>query len=80
MGTISFRIVEPNSKPFSDQSLLDACVDPQFSGVFPDDPDLGIFPRSKGPANVSTSLNHNQDRLGSQESRNQPDEGTRNND
>lgn len=57
MGTISFRIVEPNSKPFSDQSLLDACVDPQFSGVFPDDPDLGIFPRSKDPANDQSPAN-----------------------
>ena len=48
MGTISFRIVDPNSRPFAtDPSLLDAAVDPQFSGVFPDDPGLGIVSERK---------------------------------
>lgn len=47
MGTITFRIVEPSSRPFADPSILDACTDPQFNGVFPDDPDLGIVPERK---------------------------------
>jgi len=42
MGTISFRIVKPTDPPFADQSMLDACIDPQYNGVFPDDPSLGI--------------------------------------
>lgn len=48
MGTISFRIVDSNSRPFAtDPSILDTCVDPQFSGVFPDDPGLGIVSERK---------------------------------
>ncbi len=51
MGTISIRIVHnPDSKPFADDSILDTCVDPQFNGVFPDDPGLGIVSERK--ANV----------------------------
>lgn len=48
MGTISFRIVDPDSRPFStDPTILDACIDPQFNGVFPDDPQLGIVSERK---------------------------------
>ena len=55
MGTISFRIVDPDSRPFStDPTILDACIDPQFNGVFPDDPALGIVSERK--ANDRTNL------------------------
>ena len=47
MGTLVFRIVQPGDPPFANQSMLDACIDPQFSGVFPDDPALGIYPERK---------------------------------
>ena len=51
MGTITFRIVDPDSRPFGDGSMLDTCIDPQFNGVFPDDRQLGIIPESKELAN-----------------------------
>lgn len=55
MGTISFRIVDPNSRPFStDPTILDAAIDPQFNDVFPDDPALGIVSERK--ANDRTNL------------------------
>ena len=47
MGKLTFRIVEPSSRPFADPSILDACTDPQFNGVFPDDPALGIVSERK---------------------------------
>lgn len=47
MGTLTFRIVNPGDPPFADQSMLDTCVDPQFNGVFPDDPSLGIVSERK---------------------------------
>ena len=47
MGKLTFRIVEPSSRPFADPSILDACIDPQFNGVFPDDPALGIVSERK---------------------------------
>mgnify|MGYP000497025082 CR=1 FL=1 len=47
MGKLIFRIVEPNSKSFADPSIFDACIDPQFNGVFPDDPSLGIVSERK---------------------------------
>jgi len=52
MGTISFRIVNPGDDPFGDQSMLDACVDPQYNGVFPDDPGLGIVSERKANVRV----------------------------
>lgn len=47
MGTLIFRVVNPGDPPFADASMLDACVDPQFNGVFPDDPSLGIVSERK---------------------------------
>jgi hypothetical protein len=48
MGTISIRIVtDPDSRPFGDGSMLDTCINPQFNGVFPDDPALGIVSERK---------------------------------
>ena len=47
MGTLIFRVVNPGDPPFADASMLDACVDPQFNGVFPDDPGLGIVSERK---------------------------------
>ena len=55
MGTLTFRIVEAGDDPFGDQSMLDACVDPQFNGVFPDDPGLGIVSERKANARVPTN-------------------------
>jgi len=63
MGTISFRIVKPTDPPFADQSMLDACINPQFNGVFPDDPGLGIVSERKAngellkePARISGGI------------------------
>lgn len=63
MGTLVFRVVEADSKPFSDASMLDACIDPQFNGVFPDDPGLGIVSERKAngellkePARISGGI------------------------
>lgn len=47
MGKLVYRVVEPSSKPFSNPSILDACIDLQFNGVFPDDPALGIVSERK---------------------------------
>ena len=47
MGTLVFRVVEADSKPFSDASMLDACINPHFNGVFTDDADLGIVSERK---------------------------------
>lgn len=47
MGTITFRIVSPTARPFGDGSMLDTCINPQFNGVFPDDPALGIVSERK---------------------------------
>ena len=47
MGKLTFRIVNPSSPPFSDPTILDTCIDPQFNGVFPDDPGLGIVSERK---------------------------------
>lgn len=54
MGTLVFRVVEADSKPFSDVSMLDACINPQFNGVFPDDPGLGIVSERKANARLPT--------------------------
>lgn len=54
MGTLVFRVVEADSKPFSDATLLDTCTDPQFNGVFPDDPGLGIVSERKANARLPT--------------------------
>ena len=59
MGKITFRIVEPSSKPFADPSILDACTDPQFNGVFPDDPGLGIVSERKANARLPTDQRTN---------------------
>lgn len=63
MGTLVFRVVEADSKPFSDASMLDACINPQFNGVFPDDPGLGIVSERKAngellkePARISGGI------------------------
>lgn len=63
MGTLVFRVVEADSKPFSDASMLDACINPQFNGVFPDDPGLGIVSERKAngellkePARISRGI------------------------
>lgn len=47
MGTLVYRVVNESDPPFGDASMLDACVDPQFNGVFPDDPSLGIVSERK---------------------------------
>lgn len=54
MGTLVFRVVEADSKPFSDASMLDACINPQYNGVFPDDPGLGIVSERKANARLPT--------------------------
>ena len=59
MGTLTFYIVETDSKPFSDASMLDACVDPQYNGVFPDDPGLGIVSERKANARLPTDQRTN---------------------
>ena len=63
MGTLVFRVVEADSKPFSDANMLDACINPQFNGVFPDDPGLGIVSERKAngellkePAQISGGI------------------------
>ena len=53
--TLTFYIVETDSKPFTDAGILDACVDPQFNGVFPDDPGLGIVSERKANARISAN-------------------------
>ena len=78
MGTLTFRIVNPGDPPFADQSMLDTCVDPQFNGVFPDDPGLGIVSERK--ANATSSHDHNQTRFRPQEISDSLDERARNND
>ena len=55
MGTLIFRVVNPGDPPFADASMLDACVDPQFNGVFPDDPGLGIVSERKANARISAN-------------------------
>ena len=55
MGTLTFYIVETDSKPFTDANMLDACVDPPFNGVFPDDPSLGIVSERKANARISAN-------------------------
>ena len=47
MGTLRWSYAVPGQKPFADESILDAAVDPQFNGVFPDDPALGIVSERK---------------------------------
>ena len=63
MGTLIFRVVNPGDPPFSDASMLDACINPQFNGVFPDDPGLGIVSERKAngellkePARISGGI------------------------
>lgn len=46
MGTLIYRIVTNPNEPF-DYTMFDACIDPQFNGVFPDDPALGIVSERK---------------------------------
>ena len=60
MGILIFRIVNPGDPPFADASMLDACIDPQFNGVFPDDPGLGIVSERKANARVPTNFRANQ--------------------
>ena len=55
MGTLVFRVVNPGDPPFSDASMLDACIDPQFNGVFPDDPGLGIVSERKANARIPSN-------------------------
>ena len=52
MGTLVYRIVNESDPPFADATLLDACTDPQFNGVFPDDPSLGIVSERKANVRV----------------------------
>ena len=52
MGTLIFRVVNDSDPPFADASMLDACVDPQYNGVFPDDPGLGIVLERKANVRV----------------------------
>jgi len=60
MGTISIRIViDPDSRPFGDGSMLDTCINPQFNGVFPDDPGLGIVSERKANARLPTDQRTN---------------------
>lgn len=51
MGTISVRIVRDPTKK-ADDSFFDACIDPQFNGVFPEDANLGIVSERKANARV----------------------------
>ena len=77
MGTIYVRIVRDPTKK-ADDSFFDACIDPQFNGVFPEDASLGIVSERK--ANATPSHNHNQARLRTQEISDSSDEGARDND
>lgn len=52
MGTLVYRIVNESDPPFADATLLDTCTDPQFNGVFPDDPGLGIVSERKANVRV----------------------------
>ena len=56
MGTLTFRIVNPGDPPFADARMLDTCVDPQFNGVFPDDPSLGIVSERKANARIPANF------------------------
>ena len=62
MGTLIYRVVNESDPPFSDPTLLDACIDPQFNGVFPDDPALGIVSERK--ANDTNNRTTEHPRLG----------------
>lgn len=63
MGTLVILSPEDPDSPFGDLSMFDACVDPQFNGVFPDDPGLGIVSERKAngellkePARISGGI------------------------
>lgn len=47
MGTLVILSSEDPDSPFGDLSMFDACIDPQYNGVFPDDPSLGIVSERK---------------------------------
>lgn len=59
MGTLIFRVVNDSDPPFADASILDACIDPQYNGVFPDDPGLGIVSERKANARLPTDQRTN---------------------
>lgn len=52
MGTLVILSPEDPDSPFGDLSMFDACVDPQYNGVFPDDPSLGIVSERKANVRV----------------------------
>jgi hypothetical protein len=52
MGTLVILSPEDPDSPFGDLSMFDACVDPQYNGVFPDDPGLGIVSERKANVRV----------------------------
>ncbi len=54
MGTLVILSPEDPDSPFGDLSMFDACVDPQYNGVFPDDPGLGIVSERKANARLPT--------------------------
>ena len=63
MGTLVILSPEDPDSPFGDLSMFDACVDPQYNGVFPDDPGLGIVSERKAngellkePARISGGI------------------------
>lgn len=59
MGIISFNTANESDPPFADASILDACIDPQFNGVFPDDLQMGIVPERKANVFTDTRTNDN---------------------
>ena len=59
MGTLVILSPEDPDSPFGDLSMFDACVDPQFNGVFPDDPGLGIVSERKANARLPTDQRTN---------------------
>ena len=47
MGTLIYWTSTEGTPVFPDDARLDVCIDPQFNGVFPDDPALGIVSERK---------------------------------
>ena len=73
MGTIYVRIVRDPTKK-ADDSFFDACIDPQFNGVFPEDASLGIVSERKANARVPANNRTTDNPRCSQDHQIQPDD------
>jgi len=74
MGILIFRVVNDSDPPFADASMLDACIDLQYNGVFPDDPSLGIVSERKANARVPANNRTTDNPRCSQDHQIQPDD------